>query len=309
MKRIRSFVAVAIVGIALVCGLSACGGGAGGSDADADKTAESYEVETFDLGKYLSYEIYNDEVVFAKDGACDAFLVYAKISNVGDEPWSESKTANVHAHQDGESLDWFELHEKSQLKLGSIELEPGDSIELVYSWKLNDYSPVAVNFGGYTVSVEGTDITFDIADRQTDESKAAQAAAADEKASKLTTKELAMEGCTVTLADGWYVGSSSASSAKLKNDSLGSGAYMDISCRTNTSPAQEAIESLNKNFGGGNAIDTVTIGSAVYYRIIPADSQFYLVADTSTAGSTVKLSGMFLTMDQAASQLEKIIIK
>lgn len=306
MKRAMSLIAMVVTGIALACGLVACGASPDAADHTATQT---YEVKTFDLGNYLSYEIYDDEVVFAEDGACDVFLVYAKITNKGDKPWSESKTANVYASQKGENLDWFELHEKSELKLGSTELEPGDSIELVYSWKLNDYSPVTVNFGGYTVSVEDTDITFDIADRQTDESKAAQATAAEEKAAKLTTKELDMEGCTVALADGWYIDSSSASSAKLKNDSLGSGAYMDISCRTKTSSAQEAIESLNKNFGGGNTIDTVTIGSVVYYRIIPTDSQFYLVADASTAGNTVKVSGMFLTMDQAARQLEKIVVK
>ena len=73
---------------------------------------------------------------------------------------------------------------------------------------------------------------------------------------------------------------------------------LTISSTSSTKTAEEQIADLDSNFGGGNAIDTVTIGDVEWVRMIPdgVSDQFYLATDTSE-GTTVEVSGMFAQLD------------
>ena len=305
--------------LSLTIGLTACGGGTKdkpiepeGSEepAESGEDASSYDVKTFQLGEFFEVEIYNDEVVFDSEKGVDVLLVYVRATHIGDKPWPFSSSANVNVFDStGEKLRFSYIEDDkgntiTDLSAADTELESGDSIELVYGWELADYDLVTVSFGGFTSSVEDTEIVFDVAGRQTEGAKAVAA----ELEEKKNAGEIEIQDCTIKLADGWYADSSSDTKAKLKNDELGNG-YVEVSCLTIAESAEAEREKLNSNFGGDKPLDTVTINGQEYYRLIPNDTQFILLADTSAGDSVIKIYGMHFSMDQVTDQLELIEIQ
>lgn len=297
--------------LSLGVGLTAC---TSGVDEKVEETVESseqtssYDVKTFQLGNFYEVEIYNDDVVFDSEKEVDVLLVYLRATHVGDEPWPFSSSANVNAFDSsGEKLRWSRIEDGSgvitDLSAADEELEAGESVELVYGWELTDYNPVTVNFGGYTSTVEDTDIVFDLDGRQTDGSKAVAADIEDKK----NAGEIEIQDVTINLADGWYADSASERKVKLKNDDLGKG-YVEVSLLPNAESAEAESVKINENFGGDKPLDTVTINGQEFLRVIPNDTQFILLADTS-GGSVIKIYGMHFSMDQVTEQLELIEIK
>lgn len=304
--------ALAALAFALAIGLSACGGQS--KEGEGEKTPD-YEVKSFDLGAYFSVEVYNDEVVFDSAEECDVLLVYVKATNNSDEARAFGDSANINTYgSDGKNLRWSYIEGDDGKPICDPsaddvkKIEPGESMEFVYGWEIESYDTARVNFGGYTVATEDTDVEFDLSGRQTEKAKAAQEKAEAELAAKKETSEVNLPGCTIALAEGWYVDSSDDKKAKLRNDTLENG-YIEVNNMTLATSAQEESEKLNRNYGGGLSIDTVTIGSQDFYHLKPAPTQFLLLADESETGHVIKIYGMFLTMDQAADQLAQITIK
>lgn len=309
--------AFAALMLGLTMGLTACGGATDNKVEDPQVNEESventqdtgsYDVKTFQLGKFYEVEIFNDEVVFDSEKEVDVLLVYLQATHIGDEPWPFSSSANVNAFGDsGEKLRWSRIEDGNgvitDLSAADEELENGESVELVYGWELADYNPVTVNFGGFTSSVEDTDIVFDVEGRQTEGAKAV-AADIDEKKN---AGEIEIQDATIKLADGWYADSSDDRKAKLKNDDLGKG-YVEVSNLPNAESAAAESNKTNENFGGDKPIDTVTINGQEFTRLIINDTQFILLTDTS-GGSVIKIYGMHFSMDQVTDQLELIEIK
>ena len=144
---------------------------------------------------------------------------------------------------------------------------------------------------------------FDLDGRQTDGSKAVAADIEDKK----NAGEIEIQDVTINLADGWYADSASERKVKLKNDDLGKG-YVEVSLLPNAESAEAESVKINENFGGDKPLDTVTINGQEFLRVIPNDTQFILLADTS-GGSVIKIYGMHFSMDQVTEQLELIEIK
>ncbi|HUH53416.1 MAG TPA: DUF5067 domain-containing protein [Microbacteriaceae bacterium] len=300
--------------LSLTLGLTACGSGAGETvDETVEETIESapetgsYDVKTFQLGNFYEVEIYNDDVVFDSEKEVDVLLVYLKATHIGDDPWPFSSAANVNAFDDsGEKLRWSRIEDGSgtitDLSAADEELENGESVDLVYGWELTDYNPVTVNFGGFTASVEDTDIVFEVEGRQTEEAKAVAADIEEKK----SAGGVEIEGSTINLADGWYADSSTDKKAKLKNDDLGKG-YVEVSFLPLAESAEAERAKLNDNFGGDKPLDSVTINGQDFLRLTPNDTQFILLADTS-AGNVIKVYGMHFAMDEVTEQLELIEI-
>ncbi len=299
--------------LGLTFGLTACGGG---TDNKAEKPAESveetssYEVKTFQLGTSFEVEIYDDEVVFDSEKDVDVLLVYLRATQIGDEPRSFSSLANVHASDaNGDKLRWSRIEDANgntitDLSAADSKLETTESVELVYGWQLADYNPVTVNFGGFHSGIEDTEIVFEVEGRQTEGAKAVAADIEEKK----NAGEIEIQDSTIKLADGWYADSSDEKEAKLKNDDLGSG-YIEVSYLPLAKSAEAEREKLNQNFGGNKPLDTVTINGQKFYRLIPNDTQFILLVDTSASGGVIKIYGMHFSMDQVTDQLELIEIK
>ena len=299
--------------LGLTFGLTACGGGTDNkAEAPAESVEEtsSYEVKTFQLGTSFEVEIYDDEVVFDSEKDVDVLLVYLRATQIGDEPRSFSSSANVIAYDaNGDKLRWSRIEDASgntitDLSAADSKLETGESVELVYGWQLADYNPVTVNFGGFHSGVEDTEIVFEVEGRQTEGAKAVAADIEEKK----NAGEIEIQDSTIKLADGWYADSSDDRKAKLKNDDLGNG-YIDVSYLPLAECAKAEREKLNQNFGGNKPLDTVTINGQKFYRLIPNDTQFILLVDTSASGGVIKIYGMHFSMDQVTDQLELIEIK
>lgn len=276
--------------------------------------APKYEREAFKLGENYTVQITKEEVIFDSDDKCDNLMVYFTAKNTGKDEWAFNSTANIIAKQDDEILSLAQVEDESGNKIlnvekGKTKLKPGESIDLIYGWKLENYSPVKVNFGGYTTDVEDTLIEFNVAEKQTAEAKTASDEAASKLANQKNLTELDLSGCSMKLVDGWYVSASDNKTATLKNDSISSGS-ITITCSSNTSTAAEWGEKLNGNFGGDLTVTSYEANGTNYVRLDPTDTQFILLADqTAAEKSIVKITGMFVTLDQAATQVSNITIK
>ncbi len=152
------------------------------------------------------------------------------------------------------------------------------------------------------------------------EAQEADAAEADDAASEAESAEaqeteeaeetfdgsIELKFADLSVPEGWTATSVSNTEAKLECDekvptddpNFFLKKKMTISSKSSTKTVEEQISDLDSNFGGGSSIDSITIGDVEWSRLIPkdVDDQFYIVAPT-TQGTTVKVSGMFVTLD------------
>lgn len=286
----KKMISLAMV-LTMALGLAACGGSA------------KYEEQTFTLSRW-EVTITNDEVVFSESENCDVLNVYVTAKNTGEDAAAYSSTANVNPYQGEDRLDSGELGDYSQYQ---NEVEPGETIDVVYSWELIDDRDVIVNFGGYTVAVEDTDITFVVRDRITDEWKAAQEAAAAELAEKMDVSTVSLEGgVTVDVADGWYVDDSDDSEVTVQlNDESGN---VEVKTSNLWGTAQEWAEKMAGNYQkDASVLTTQDINGTTYICLPVNDTQFMLFADIGD-GYAVRMYGMFISLDDAMAQMELVTL-
>ncbi len=165
MSKVIRFAVMAALFAIMAGSLSGCNSGS--SDSVATEEA-AYEVQTFDYGENLQFSIHGEEIRYDSKAETDVFVLYITATVTGEEPWKVNTTANVNPYQGEEKLIYSSIKEPggdylaNSLSAGDEEVQPGDSIELVYAWELIDESPVVVSFGGYSASFEPIEIEFDL---------------------------------------------------------------------------------------------------------------------------------------------------
>lgn len=311
-KKLR--ISISLLAIFVLVLMAGCGGG-------GDSGGAKYETQTFTLGEFWELTITNDEVVYDEEGECDNLVVYLTAKNISDEKRAFANTANINTYQgedrnslglgDAKDKDGNELHNTSAK---DEEIEPGDSIELVYTWELEDDSDVLVNFAGYTITVEGAEITFVVKDRISEEWKDSMEAKKKELADKKSMKSFDVLGFKGEVAEGWYVDEIDEDKIKLvkeKDDaSKGPEGYIDIDTKSSSifGNAQENAKSSAENFKM-DGTTKITIGGTEYICLSILDDQFMLFKDCADGVNTVKFRSMFMSLDEAKEQIEKIQIK
>lgn len=153
-RKIISLLAVATV-LALSFALIGCG--------------DSYQEQTVEFDEW-TITITNDEVVYDEDNECDNLVVYFTATNNKDRANAFSDRANMQVKQDGEKLQLMQLKDENGNSLydfekWSTQLEPGESIDLVYGSQLISDSPVNFVFSGYSSDIVDAELQFEVADR------------------------------------------------------------------------------------------------------------------------------------------------
>ena len=147
----------------------------------------------------------------------------------------------------------------------------------------------------------GGTVVFDVEGRQTEGAKAAEEA----EAAKKEARNLDILYVTAEIADGWYIEESDDDSAQIKQDA-DNGGYLRITTIFADSP-KEAAES-DQSIYADSKLSTKTINGTEYQYLKINDTQFALYAQCST-GEIFSVLGMFVDLDNAMPQLEKITVK
>lgn len=286
--------------------MTGCGNsGDGGSGSDEGGGDSNYETQTVILTgerdeQYWEITVTNDEVVFNEEYQEDEILISVTARNLSEEAAILDNDVIATATQNGNNLSSSSGGEDTYEKLNT-PVEPGDSVELVYARVLEDYSQVQVEFHGYTSYVTGGTVVFDVEGRQTEEAKAA----AEAEAAKRDARSLDIEYVTADIADGWYIDESDDDSAKIAQDGEDKG-YLRITVSFADSP--KAAAERNQSLYADAKISTVIINGTEYQYLEINDSQFELYAACSN-GDIFVISGMFVDLDTAMPQMEKITVK
>lgn len=293
MKRTKkAFMLVMVAALSLTLGLlTACG--------------ESYEKQTIDVTdgndtNYWELTVTNDEVQFNEGTGYDDLIVYVTAKNTSDQTEKLSSDIIATPTQNGETLD-AGIQIEGNYDLICSEVEAGKSVDVVYTCRLADYSPVTMEFHGYTSAVVGGTATFDVEGRQTDEAKAA----AEAEAAKRDANSFDIEYVTGEVAEGWYIDEVDDDSVEIARDD-DSGASLSISVTFGDS-AKDAMMTEEKNYPDAKT-STKTINGTKYQVLTKTKDMFALFAETSN-GDLFKISGLFLTVNDAMDQLKKITVK
>lgn len=291
MKNIKKKIAVVLVlAMAMVTGLTGCG--------------DSYEKQTVTLTgeggeTYWELTVTSDEVVFDEGRSHDNLIIYVTAKNTSEETEKLSSDVIADGVQNGESLDAGAQIE-GNYEIMSSEVAPGESVDVAYTFQLEDYSQVDVNFHGYTSYVTGGTATFSVEGRQTEECKAAQEA----EEAKKDAKSFDIGYISGEIADGWYIDEVDDDSVKINQDKEDGGYLEIISVFSET--AKDAAEEA-KGIYTDAEVSVKTIAGTEYQCVKINDSQFELYAKSGT-GEVFQIYGMFVDLDSAMDQLEKISI-
>ncbi len=311
MKGIKKFFVLLLV----LCNcllLSACGTNSGNSGL---LEQSDYKVRSLNLDNTWNIDIYDDKIIYDEVEKCDNLVIYIKAKNISDKDCVFDNLANINAYQsDGEALLKCKIKDKNgswimSNKPAKEKTKSGDTIELVYGWRINGEKDVKVVFGGYASSVKKVESIFKIQGRTTDESKAVANVEKSLKEEKMKRREIELTGCKIDIPEGWYLYSNTKFNAKLKRVDKDKG-YVDVSCMSNTKSAREWIETVSSSFSNKFKTDSFNVNGHTYHHIAPSDSQVMLYADrTDEEKSVIKVNGMYVDIVEVKDVLKGVIIK
>lgn len=159
MKSIKKLIAAALVlAMTMASGLTGCG--------------DSYEKQTVTLTgeggeTYWELTVTSDEVVFDEGRSHDNLVIYVTAKNTSEDTEKLSNDVIADAVQNGKSLDAGAQIE-GNYDIMSSEVAPGESVDVIYTFQLEDETQVDVNFHGYTSYVTGGTAVFSVEGRQTE---------------------------------------------------------------------------------------------------------------------------------------------
>lgn len=306
--------AIMMAGIMMISMLSlvGCGGSDnGGSTDSAESEKVVFESQTFMFGDW-EITTTDDAVLFDEVTECDHYLLYFTAKNTSDKSRAISVDDNIWAYQHDESLYWSWITDENDEVLTSDydvldqEVEPGEKVDLVYGWELEDDSTVTVYFRAFTVDIETTEWVVEVKDRITTEWKDVQEAEKAAIEEKKNATEFDIVGASAELVDGWYIDESYEDEVKLVRE--GEAGYIRIECADWGKTAQEEAEELAGNFNMDvSSITTVEIGDVEFVCLPVLDDQVYLFTESSEG--VVSVNTMFYTLDAVMNQIDAMTIK
>ena len=307
----RKFMAC-ICAAALSVGLFACGGASSSTSSPAQKSSLLDEQTISVDYKGWKLDFKTPRVVWSEQEQTDLLVInatatnntgkeakFADINNVNAVPDTSNKAldiygedeltlsgnaANANAATDapaGADASLTDVTVVQNVKAGEETTAPNESIDLVYSWKLDsNYGTIRVDIQGYSASKDDTSVVYtDIA--PTEEFSAYQATQDILNDARRNTSAVSIKGATVYKPYDWYLGNITLSSvdAKMTSDAE---RFLRVQFITTAESARDRAVKYAGNYNLTEAdVQTAAIGGVEWFYFRPSSAQFQAYAQAT----------------------------